>query len=95
MYYLLTGRDTLPGGTQQLGRPDQVVNSKEIPAMDTMPNSLVPTYQLRENNLPHVACGSCTCHVLLSSNTATPKKALPSLNHILMVKELSICVTIL
>lgn len=90
MYYLLRGRDTLPGGTQQLGRPDQIADSKKVPAMDTMPNSLVPAYQLRENKLPRVAC-----HVLVSSNTATQNKALPSLNHILMVKELNICVTIL
>lgn len=90
MYYLLTGSDTLPGGTQQLGRPDQVANSEEMPATDTMHNSFVPLYRLRENNFPHVAC-----HVLMSSNTATQKTALSSLNHILMVKELNIRVTIL
>lgn len=44
MHYLLMGRDTLPGGNQQLGRPDQVADTKEMPATDTVHNSLVPPY---------------------------------------------------
>lgn len=93
MYYLLTGSDNLFEGIKQHGRPDQVIiDSKEMPATDTIPNALVPAHRLRENNLPHVFC-----HILTSSNAATQKKHCPaftiflwlSLNHIL------ICVTIL
>lgn len=39
-YHLLTSRDTLPGGTHQPGRRDQVAKSKDMPAAVTMPNPL-------------------------------------------------------
>lgn len=82
MYYLLTGRDNLFGDIKQHGRSDQVIiDSKEMPATDTIPYALVPAHRLGENNFPRVFC-----HILMPSNAATPKKALSGLHYILMVK---------
>lgn len=61
-YYLLTGRDTLPGGTHQPRRPDQVAKSKDMPAAGTMPNPLT----VLQKTVFHR-------ELLMSPNTATKK----------------------
>lgn len=49
-HYLLTGRDTLPGGTHQPGRPDQVAKSKDTPAAGTMPNPFAKLTDYKGSN---------------------------------------------